>query len=259
MKMYKYAVIMFNFNNYETFKEPLELDPDCEYVYVTDNTKLKSNKWKIIVDNSLNGKLVFEKCFYVRYNLFKYTNAPVAIYMDGSFQIYKSLKPIYDSFIESNADLGICIHPYRNEIFAEYTTWVNTRNYSVENVKKVMKIMAELNYPTHYKGLYQAGMRICKNTELNKTIDTEVFKTLKKLSTPNSFERLDQTIYSIILNSKYENKIKIFPFAQQVFQSNLIRWKIHGTNKNHPAPLGNYKTGYVFNKEVNLFNLIDLT
>ena len=257
--MKKYAIITFNFNNYETFKEPIEIDSECEYIYITDNIKLKSNKWKIIIDESLNSKSVFEKCFYVRYNLFKYTDMPVAIYMDGSFQIYKSLRLIYDAFIKSEADLGICVHPYRNEIFPEYAIWVNTRNYPIENVRKAMKIMAELNYPTHYKGLYQAGMRICKNTLLNKNIDSEVFDTLKKMSTPKLFERLDQTIYSIILNSKYENKIKIFPFAQQVFQSNFIRWKIHGTNKNHPAPIGNYKTGFVFNKEEQLFNLMNLT
>ena len=42
--MKKYSILTFNFNNYEIFREPLEVDPECEYVYVTDNPNFKSNR-----------------------------------------------------------------------------------------------------------------------------------------------------------------------------------------------------------------------
>ena len=34
---YKYSVLMYNFNDYEIMREPQEIDPECEYIYVTDN------------------------------------------------------------------------------------------------------------------------------------------------------------------------------------------------------------------------------
>ena len=46
--MKKYSILTFNFGNYEVFREPEAVDENCEYVYVTDNSNLKSNIWKII-------------------------------------------------------------------------------------------------------------------------------------------------------------------------------------------------------------------
>ena len=254
--MYKYSVLMYNFNNYELFREPLEIDPECEYIYVTDNENFKSNKWKVIVDKDLEDLSVFDKCYRVRFNLFKYATTPVCIYLDGSFAILKSLRCIYDAFMKSEADLGLCVHPYRNNIIEEYKVWVTDRQYPIKNVRKILKYMAELEYPAVYKGLYQGGMRICKNTELNKKIDDKVFNTLVMLGEPGKIERIDQTIYSLVLNTTFKDDVKIFPFAQQVFQNDTLSWKLHGANVNHPAPLGNYKSGYVFNKEMELFNLL---
>lgn len=247
---------MYNFNNYEIMREPIEVDEECEYIYVTDNSNLKSNKWKIIVDKDLEGLSPFDKCYRVRFNLFKYATTPICFYMDGSFQIQKSLRKLYDAFIESGADLGLCIHPYRDNVLDEYGEWIRTRNYPIIQFNKCMTMFKVAGYDPKYKGLYQGGLRICKNTELNKNIDEMVFAFMKKLGTDDKIERLDQTIYSFVLNRFFENEVKVFPFAQQVFQNDYLRWKIHNTDINHPAPLGNHLDGYVFNNKVKLFNLV---
>ena len=36
-----YSILMYNFNNYEIMREPEEIDPDCEYIYITDDENLK--------------------------------------------------------------------------------------------------------------------------------------------------------------------------------------------------------------------------
>ena len=164
--MKKYSILMYNFNNYEIMREPEELDEDCEYIYVTDNPNLKSDKWKIVIDNELNGLSPFDKCYRVRFNLFKYATTPVCIYVDGSIQIHKSLRKLYDDFINSGADLGLCIHPERDNVYDEYNVWMKCRNYPKYQFQKTMTMFKAAEYDPKYKGLYQGTMRICKNTDL---------------------------------------------------------------------------------------------
>lgn len=246
---------MYNFNNYEVMREPEEIDPDCEYIYVTDNSALTSNVWHIVHDNSLDKLSTFEQCYSVRFNLFKYATSPVCIYVDGSIQIHKSLRPLYNAFIASNADVGLNIHPNRSTMDEEYQAWVKCRNYSLYQSAKCYTMFSAANYNPKYNGLYQGTVRICRNTELNKKIDTFVFNTLKKLGTNGIIERLDQTIYSFILN-RFFTHIKVFPFSQQVFQSAYMTWMQHNTYNAIPYNNGPYMYhGYVFNKLHPLFLL----
>ena len=254
----KYSILTFNFNNYEIMREPEELDPECEYIYVTDNEKLKSDKWKIIIDHDLDGLSPFDKCFKVRYNLFKYASTPVCIFMDGSVKIHKSLRKLYNDFMNSGADVGLNIHPERNNVYDEYLAWIRLRHYPREQFYKCMTLFKVADYDPRYKGLYQATVRICKNTDLNKQIDEMVYETLLEVSKPNkTIDRLDQTIYSFVLNKFFENKVKVFPFAQQVFQNKYMTWCIHGINRPIPLnPAHQFNTGYCLNKLVPLYKLI---
>lgn len=253
--MYKYSVLMYNFNNYEILREPEEIDPECEYIYVTDNEHLRSDKWKIIVDKSLNGLSVFDKCYRVRFNLFKYATTPVCIYVDGSIQIHKSLRKLYDAFVTSNSDIGLNIHPTRNNLIDEYKEWIRIRNYDRIQAQKCLLLLDIAKYDFNFKGLYQGTMRICKNTELNRSIDECTFNTLKLLGTKDKIERLDQTIYSFVINTFFDD-ITIFGFSQQVFQSAYMSWCKHGSAQVHPYSPDNDKDGYILNKLSKLYHLV---
>lgn len=250
-----YSILMYNFNDYEVMREPEELDPECEYIYVTDNQSLKSPKWQIVVDDSLDGLSAFDKCYRVRFNLFKYASTPICIYVDGSIQIHKSLRPLYDAFIKSNADIGLNIHPNRSTMDEEYKVWAECRNYPLFQQAKCYAMFNAAQYDTKYNGLYQGTVRICHNSELNRKVDSVVFNMLKKLGTNGIIERLDQTIYSFVLN-KFFNNINVFPFSQQVFQSNYMTWMAHNTRTPWPYNNGPYmQNGYVFNVMRPLFML----
>lgn len=259
----KYTILQYNFNNYECFNEPLEVDPECEYIYVTDNANFKSNIWKVIIDPKLNKYSGFDKCYHVRYNLFKYATTPVCIYMDASIMILKSCRKIYDAFIKSNADIGLNIHPFRNNIIDEYDSWLeryrNTAEYNSIKIEKqnVLKYMLDNLYDFNYKGLYQGTMRICKNTTLNQKIDNNVLVLQKLLGINNKCARVTQTIYSYILN-KYYNNIRVFPFSSKMFLNTTLTKPInhHSTKietSNHPF-LYNNITPYLFNKKITLAN-----
>lgn len=251
-----YSVLTYNFNDYEIMREPKEIDPDCEYIYVTDNENLKSNIWKIIIDHSLDGLSPFEKTFRVRYNLFNYATTQVCICLDGSIQINKSLRKLYNDFIKSECELGINVHPERERIDAEYLTWIRYRNYPVAKAHACMSFMESYGYNFDYKGLYQATFRIVKNTQKNIEIDHTIFNILKRIG-QDDIERLDQTIYSFILNMyRDEIKPKIFPMSQQVMQSEFLTWNLHKTNT--PIPFNSCcikDDGWVYCNPVKLYKL----
>jgi hypothetical protein len=137
----------------------------------------------------------------------------------------------------------------------EYQAWLECRNYSPTQRGKCYAMFNAANYDTKYKGLYQGTVRICHNTPLNQKIDQAVFNTLVKLGTNGVIERLDQTIYSFILN-KYFSNIKVFPFSQQIFQSKYMTWMAHNTTTPWPYNNGPFMdNGYVFNQLRPLFKL----
>lgn len=252
-----YSILQYNFNNYEKFREPLEIDTDCEYIYVTDNPNIKSNIWKVIIDTTLNKYTGFEKCYMVRYNLFKYCTTPVCIYMDSNIQILKSIRWLYDSFISSGADIGVNIHPFRNNIIDEYYAWIEKyQKYEpsyVESMKEemqnVIKYMLDDFYNFDYKGLYQGTMRICKNTELNRNIDMAVLKATYKIA-EKKFPRVTQTIFSYILN-KYFNLIKVYPFLSDIFFSDSLYRYEHNSDMKSEKWTTNIDT-YLFNRLIKL-------
>jgi hypothetical protein len=101
VKQYKYSILTFVFGEYEKLHEIGEMDSEVEYICVTDNENLKSDTWKIVVDHELDGKGVFDKCFSVRYNPFKYVSSDVVVTVDGSIGLHKPISPLVNKFIES--------------------------------------------------------------------------------------------------------------------------------------------------------------
>ena len=244
----KYAVIMYNFNNYEIMREVADcaLDPDIEYLYITDNPNLKAKNWKIILDHDLDGLSPFDKCYRVRFNLFKYTKAEMVLYVDGSLQIQKNPKRYFEKFAASKKDVGIMVHPARTNMFDEYFAWVISRNYPKTSAFKCLSYMEEHGYDIrNYKGLYQLTMRIVKNTKENQKLDNRTFEVLRELSEDGKIERIDQTIYSYLLNTEFSN-LSLYVFNDNSIHNDIIVWNPHG--KIGPFKNNNRKrNGYIRN------------
>ena len=112
--------------------------------------------------------------------------------------------------------------------------------------------MAEQGYNFNYKGQYEASFRICRNTELNKKIDGMTLYALKHLGKDNEIERLDQTIYSFILNRYFSDK-KVFAISPKFFYTGILSHCAHNSTMELPY-LAKYEyKGYVFNKLVDLY------
>lgn len=249
--MHKYSVLQYIFNNYDVYRPPKIFDPECEYILVTDDKNIKAENVKIIIDDTLNNLPIWYKCYSVRFNLFKYCSTPVCFYLDGNVEIKESLNKIYQSFIDSKSELGLLIHPERNSIIHEYFTWHKIRNYPLERAIYILNYFISQGYNINYKGLYEGKFRICKNTELNNKIDTQCLQELQKLSYNNDVERIDQTVYSLILNNFYNN-LKVMPiFPHVLYNSGMFN--IYPHNENIPYKnMIEFPYYYLFDKKIKL-------
>lgn len=117
----KYSILCYIINDYENVKEVKEKDPECEYILVTDNKSLKSDTWTVVYDERLlDLPSVFDRCYAIRFNVFKYCHTPICIYIDGNVQVNKSLKPLVDKFEDGRYDMCLMPHPLRYEFISEY-------------------------------------------------------------------------------------------------------------------------------------------
>ena len=80
----KHTVLCYIINKYEIVHEVLEKDPEAEYLLVTDDPDLKSETWHVIYDKDLEGLSTFDKCYAIRFNLFKYAASDICIYIDAN-------------------------------------------------------------------------------------------------------------------------------------------------------------------------------
>lgn len=249
----RYSILMYNFNNYEFLKEPLEIDPEAEYIYVTDNKKIKSNTWKIVYDERLDKLSVFEKCYYVRFHLFEYCHTDTCIYLDGSIQIKKSLKDLYEKFIKSGADIGLSINGCFNNLKDDYKFWIKNRNYPKMCADKCLRFLELEKYDFNYKSYFECNIRICRNTKLNQEIDEQTYETLKFLGKP-TIERFDQPIYSYIIN-KYYNNMNVFCISRNTVMSSYLTWCYHNSDKPRTFKI-NVNKCFIFGKLAKLNDLI---
>ena len=120
MNKYKYTILCYNINHYEIVHEVLEKDPNCEYIMVTDDKTLTSRTWTIIYDETLEGLSTFDKCYSIRFNLFKYATTDICIYIDANILVKKPLQILIDKMEAGKYDMCMMPHPLNNTFMPEY-------------------------------------------------------------------------------------------------------------------------------------------
>lgn len=120
-------------------------------------------------------------------------------------------------------------HPFRFNLIQELQAWIDQRGYSFSQAKKFIKLLELSKYDINFKGLFQLCFSIKKlNNEKTKVIDDMVFSFLEWLSLGTDFERLDQTVYTFVLNTWFKD-LKILPVSEQIVRSEAIQWYAHGS------------------------------
>lgn len=229
MNSKKYSILCYIINNYEKVHEIVEKDDNCEYILVTDDPNLKSNTWKVVYDSSLNGLSIFDKCYSIRFNLFKYATTDICIYIDANIHVKKPLYPLIKMMDDGNYDMCMMPHPLNSQFLPEYKNWINWRKYPIENVQKFFNLLKTTNYDLNYNGLFQGCFKIVRRGKINDDFDNLSLSFLKYLGTSHEIERLDQTVYSFVLNMWFSH-IKILPVSEQILRSSYMTWYWHNSN-----------------------------
>ncbi len=246
----RYSVLTFIFNNYEMVREVKVTDPDAEYILVTDDKELKSDTWKIVYDKRLDNMSIIDKCYYVRYHSFEYCNTDICFRIDGSIQVKESLSNIIDEFESRNADMMVMLNPVSTHLHKDYKRWARTRGYSKEDADKSMALINSLGYSRFYKGYYQICVTIERNNKVTRDFNSITYDLLKYLGTDEQIERLDQPIWSFVLNKMFSTRINVMPVSETLItNSKYLQWYFHNTD--NPIPMkGKMKKTYLFNKIV---------
>ena len=258
--MKKYTVLSFIIGkNYEILHEIMHPQDDVEYLMITDDPELKSTTWKVVYDeNLLKLNSGFERCFDVRYNVFRYASTDICVTIDGSMEVVGSLDQLIKKFNDEQYDICLMPHPLWADFITEYNAWIRMRKYPISNANKFFKLMQAANYDLKYKGLFQLCFSIKRRNDITSAIDSMSMAFLKLMSLgEKSFERLDQTVFSFIMN-RYFNNLKVLPISEQIVRSYAIQWYWHNSmNKNCNVfyDINKPDLKYMFNKQVECFYL----
>lgn len=227
----KYTVLTYIFGGYENVHEIQEKDKNAEYILVTDDPALTSDTWEVVYDGGLVGKPAFEQCYQVRFHPFKYAHTDTVVRVDGSIKILKSLKPLLDTFLQGGYDRCLMIHPKRNTMPAEYEEWVTTRGYPREQADRCLSFMERMGYDLNTKGLFQGCFEIVRKSKVNTELNNLTFDLLRYLG-QDSIERIDQTVFSFVVNHMYSDRLKVMPVPDDVVSDGrLMQWYHHKSNK----------------------------
>ena len=140
----------------------------------------------------------FDTVFGIRWDPFGHTGEPgFAVWLDGSFEVTGSLGDCVDRVDSGGYDVGMLVHPWRDNVFDEYVEWVRTRNYPADRARRWMDRMEARGFDVTAGGLYSTGMMVFRDCGKVRDFCAEVWKELHALD--GSTERLDQTVATSVL------------------------------------------------------------
>lgn len=222
MKRKRYSVLTYIFDKGDVLREVTE-DDNVEYICVTDNPDLKSDTWKIIIDDDLVGTNPLLASFYVRYHPFKYCTGDICIRIDGSIQIKESLLPIFDEFDAGGNDICIMTNSRAKSIQEELFYW--TGIYYADIKKKQVELYKELEIDINKEGCIQSPISITRNNDICNECDALSWKIIESLSTDKYIMRPSQVAMTVAI--AYTKGLKIMFVDESLIQSNFLQWCNH--------------------------------
>lgn len=257
---YRYTVLSYDIGNYELFREIEEMDPEAEYVWVTDDKNLTSKTWTIVYDKDLEGMSLWDKCYSIRFNPFKYCHSDICLRIDGSIAIKKSLKPLIDIFEEGKYDMALMPHPVRNNFLEEYQVWVDYRGYDPKQAERFINDMREKGYDFNYKGMFQLCFWIQRKRDEIIELNNRTMAYMRELGPNGTIDRMDQIPFSYIANVNY-SYLKILPVSEQIVRSAYMQWFMHKSlvpNVNIEYNILEDDVQYMFNKPTKCLYMLPL-
>lgn len=212
------AIYSANFGDYrDETKDGIDnifFDNNIDYYFFTDNVKITSNKWNVILQ-SLQPKLDFIDSFrhtskYLKFVVPKILHKyDIIIWIDSkSLKLLKcSNEKIMDLFAPLNYSFFILRHPHRKTAQEEIKSTCDGKQEDVNNgnafLNKIRHVKFNIDLPNTTCLIY-------KNTADNILILQRIYDSLMA----NGLRRDQNVIQHVFLENNYESKVSYFTFAR---------------------------------------------
>ena len=242
----KYSVLTYIFGNYDVPTDPMELDPECEYVLVTDNKNITSKVWN--VKYLKYSERPFDNVLYVRYHPFEFVQTNTCIVLDASLVIKKSLNSVYNRFINSGCNHCIALNDINPGLQSEVDWWHKNkwRGLTDQEYKIISDLISSL-LDKNYKNSVLSGFQIATKTSESLEIHRKTWNMIVDTGYPI---RLDEVILGIVIG-KYFSDSKLWLTYSEACNNDKIMWRRHGTAMTPRSTPNNKKNVYFCNKRYN--------
>ena len=230
----KYSILTCVFGDYEVLRQPLNPDPECEYVCVTDREDIEDGGlWKIAHLNEVLKTMPFTNQWtYVRYHPFEFVSNDVCIYIDGSIQVLDG-RQIQDVFIKPFVEGGFYygITPNLNQIdcdiYQDIDHWENVRNVSKLVCNKIRKYLKDNNY--HVNGMLQSGFLMYRKCQECDIINNTTWELCHLWGYNGcNVDRNNQIDLSYVINKLFYKSDRIFRVSALMLNSTIFQIFKHG-------------------------------
>lgn len=225
-------------------------DPSFHYEYFTDNNTLKSDIWMV---RELRSPKSIAKNHYINryhklYSKQILENTDVSVYIDGNIDIHKSIQPLIDEFINSDALFGCLKHPQRSTLQEEAEAcirWDKLKTRELFTLKKQLEYYRIDGYPEDYP-LFAATIlfkKHCKDKRLNAAMSLWWEHI-------NKFAHRDQLALPYVL---WKTKLPYMAFDFNIFDNEVFKMQLHSKKYRRNVHIKNFR---VWNKKI-IYNLIN--
>lgn len=230
----KYSILTCIFGDYEVLRIPWKVDPECEYVCVTDRDDLDDNGvWQIKHLNPILQTMPFTNQWtYVRFHPFEFVSNDICLYIDGSILVLDG--PIQEALIKpfAEGDFFYGIMPPVNQVDCDIQTdidgWENTRDLNPRISNKIRKYLKDNDY--HVKGMLHSGFLMYKNCQDTHILNNTAWELCHLWSYNGcNVDRNNQIDLSYAVNKLFYKSDRIFRVSGLMLSSSIFQIFQHGS------------------------------
>ena len=168
----KILVYTANFNNYDQIQYPVLDEASTDYLYFIDSSQknriwnFQNVQWKKIHSDPKRA------VNYYKVGMHDLPDHDISLWVDSSMKFKSQISELINKFIDSNADLSICRHRWRDCVYDEGTAILKRKLDSPKIVNSQLQRYRKLEFPKNF-GLLETTFILRKNN-----INTQLFNKL---------------------------------------------------------------------------------
>ncbi|MBN1531192.1 MAG: DUF616 domain-containing protein [Spirochaetes bacterium] len=132
-------------DDYDTLNEPYCAPENVDYVCFTDNRRVRSRKWRVVVDDGIGDSVVGNRYYKMHPHLL-FPDYQCSVYVDGNIRIIGDMNDIVDKYLH-RCSLAVPRHFQRTSVSEEYRVCRGVFPEQSEVIERQMREYGEEGFP----------------------------------------------------------------------------------------------------------------